>query len=176
MVMLYNFSVPKWKILFPSLMVLHLRRLGSRRSVSIIKEWGKKPFEYLHFFFRWPSWQESVQCFTFAINKHKKRLKFSAFMEQDWCCEGTHDNILNRHGASWTKGPKIIYGACVNLKGLWNSWTFPWHVLEKCNTLRKSTWIYEWRLDNLSFCGVSSTKIVHVKGILCTTSHLMHWI
>lgn len=106
----------------------------------------------------------------------KKRLKFSAFMEQDWCCEGTHDNILNRHGASWTKGPKIIYGACVNLKGLWNSWTFPWHVLEKCNTLRKSTWIYEWRLDNLSFCGVSSTKIVHVKGILCTTSHLMHWI
>lgn len=122
-------------------------------------------------FFRWSSWQESIQCFPFTI---KKGLKLSAVMEQDWCSEGTHDNMLNSHGTSWTKGPKIVYGACVNLKGLWNSWTFPWHVLEKRNTLRKSIWIYECRLHNLSFYGVSSTEIVHVKWILYVQLHIWH--
>lgn len=105
-----------------------------------------------------------------------KRLKLSAVVEQGWCCEDILDN-LNRNGASWTKGPKIIYGACVNLEGLWISWNFPWHVLERCNTLRKSTWIYECRLHNLPFFGVRSTEIVHVKWILCVQLCIWcHWL
>lgn len=147
MIVLNNFSVHKWKILFSSLMVLHLRTLGSSRSVSIIKDWGKNHFACLHFFFihiiQMTIFRSQVNVFLLLLPYLKKELKLSAVVEPGWCCEGTHDNILNRHGACWKKGSKTIVSTCVNLKGLWISWTSPWHVLEKCNTLRKST-VISW--------------------------------
>ena len=56
----YNFSVHKWKVSVPKLVVLQLSRPGSPRSISFIKDWGKKKALKVSAFIsallvRWPS-------------------------------------------------------------------------------------------------------------------------